>query len=138
MIFLGTFVSLIDSKERVVVPKEFREILNTRFVAFRSHKFAAIDCFSMEKMEKLSAKIEEKFDEFSLDRDSLESSIFADAKVFRFDGSGRVILSAEFKQHASLEKEIMFVGLGATFQIWDPSAFKVHQAAARANLSKAS
>jgi len=138
MIFLSTFVNTVDAKNRVVVPKEFRTVLEkfNGFVAFRSHKLNAVDCFSMDRMEKLSQKIDEEMDPFSLDRDSLETSIFADAITLRFDKDGRVVLPEILVGHANIEKKIAFVGRGATFQIWNPDAFKAHQEAARASLLK--
>lgn len=138
MIFLSTFVNSVDAKNRVVVPKEFRIVLErfNGFVAFRSHKLNAVDCFSMERMEKLSAKIDEDMDPFSTHRDSLESSIFADAVILRFDKDGRIILPELLTEHANIDQKVAFVGRGATFQIWNPELFKVHQEKARESLLK--
>lgn len=136
-IFLSTHVSPVDSKGRVVVPKEFRVVLEQfhGFVAFRSHKLGAIDCFSMERMEKLSAQIDEQLDPFSTDRDSLESAIFADAVLLRFDSTGRIILPELLLEHAQIDNKIAFVGRGATFQIWEPKNFDKHQIAVRTALA---
>lgn len=145
-IFLSTFVNPIDNKGRVVVPKEFRIVLDKfqGFVAFRSHNFNAVDCFSMERMEKLSAQIDETMDPFSTARDSIESAVFADAVILRFDKDGRVVLPEILLSHANImnkdktaskeDNKIAFIGLGATFQLWDPAAFKMHQDQIRAKL----
>lgn len=137
-IFLSTYINLVDAKGRVVVPKEFRANLENfhGFVAFRSHTVNAIDCFSMERMEKLSAKIDETLDPFSLDRESLESAIFADAVTLRFDKDGRVILPEQLIEHANLKSKMAFVGRGATFQIWNPEEFDLHQKKVRELLIK--
>lgn len=135
-IFISTFKNVLDVKKRVVVPKDFREILkdNAGFIAFRSHKFNAIECFTMQKMESLSAKIDEMYDGFSLDRDSIESAVFADAIMLRFDKDGRVIIPELLLSHAEIEKEVAFVGKGSSFQIWNPSKFEIHQENARSIL----
>lgn len=137
-IFLSTFVNSVDSKGRVVVPKEFRSVLErfNGFVAFRSHKVQAVDCFSMEKMEELSQKIDSDYDHFSSDRDSLESAVFADASILRFDKDGRIVLPKLLLEHASIANDIAFVGRGSTFQIWEPKAFAIHQSEARKILRK--
>lgn len=128
-IFLSTFVNTIDSKGRVVVPREFRCVLDQSngFVAFRSHKLEAIDCFSMERMQKLSDQIDSTLDPFSIDRDSIESAVFADAISLRFDKDGRIVLPEMLIHHANIAKEAAFVGRGTTFQIWNPPAFQKHQ-----------
>jgi MraZ protein len=136
-IFLSTYVKPVDLKGRVVVPKEFRLVLEKfhGFVAFRSHKQDAVDCFSMERMEKLSTQIDESLDPFSIDRDSLESAIFADAVTLHFDKDGRVVLPEILLKHAQIDEQIAFVGRGSTFQIWNPDAFKEHQESVRKMLS---
>lgn len=158
-IFLSTFVNPIDNKGRVVVPKEFRLVLDKfhGFVAFRSHNSNAIDCFSMERMEKLSQQIDDNLDPFSIARDSLESAVFADAVTLRFDKDGRVVLPESLLGHAGIylsdgengeqvhikngdtkenknSQKIAFVGRGTTFQLWQPDEFKKHQDLARAKL----
>lgn len=153
-IFLSTFVNTVDNKGRVVVPKEFRVALGNvadnfhGFVAFRSHKFGAIDCFSMDRMEKLSTQIDQTMDPFSIDRDSIESAVFADAVIMRFDKDGRVVIPQSLLEHARIgvsaangacekgEAKVAFVGRGATFQLWNPDDFHIHQMDARAKLMK--
>jgi len=143
-IFLSTFINPVDNKGRVVVPKEFRVVLDKchSFVAFRSHKLNAVDCFSMERMEKLSQQIDETMDPFAIDRESIESAVFADAVTLRFDKDGRVVIPQELLEHAGIafngseksEAKIAFVGRGATFQLWNPQAFTKHQRSVRAKL----
>jgi MraZ protein len=136
MIFLSTFTNTIDQKGRVVLPKEFRIVLQNfnGFVAFRSHKLNAVDCFSMDRMEKLSKQIDDTLDPFSIERDSIESAVFADAVILRFDKDGRIIIPEALLNHAAIEEKISFVGLGATFQLWNPRAFEEHQNLVRAKL----
>ncbi|WP_342261842.1 division/cell wall cluster transcriptional repressor MraZ [Alphaproteobacteria bacterium endosymbiont of Tiliacea citrago] len=135
-IFISTFVNAMDVKNRVVVPKDFRAMLSdySAFVAFRSHKLNAVDCFTMKKMEELSEKIDRDYDGFSLDRESLESAVFADAVMLKFDKDGRVVIPDLLLQHANISNQIAFVGKGSTFQIWEPEAFKNHQETVRKKL----
>lgn len=135
-IFISTFVNSMDIKNRVVVPKDFRAMLveHGSFVAFRSHKLNAIDCFTMQKMEDLSEKIDHDYDGFSLDRESLESAVFADAVMLKFDKDGRVVIPDLLLQHANISNQIAFVGKGSTFQIWEPDAFRNHQDSVRRKL----
>jgi MraZ protein len=46
-----------------------------------------------------------------------------------FDEAGRVMLPTELMEHAQISTEVLFVGIGKTFQIWDPLQFKLHREA---------
>jgi len=128
-LFLSTFINKVDRKGRVSVPAGFRTALAGQsfngIVAFRSIKLPAIDGSGIDRMEEMSARID-ALDEFSEDRDAL-SSIFADAQQLAFDGEGRIMLPEQLCQHAGITENAAFVGLGRTFQIWEPQRFEKHQ-----------
>jgi MraZ protein len=136
-LFLSTFVNKIDKKGRVSVPASFRASLSNDsfigFVAFRSYKHDAIECFSYERMLRLSNSID-NFDVFSDASDDLTAAIFADSLQLSLDGDGRVILPKDLLDHASIEDQVAFVGRGATFQLWSPERFKIVQDEARARI----
>ena len=128
-LFLSTFVNKVDKKGRVSVPAPFRTALATQtfsgIIAFRSFKLPAIEGSGIDRMEEMSARID-ALDEFSEDRDAL-SSIFADAQQLAFDGEGRIILPEALCAHAGISENAAFVGLGRTFQVWEPQRFEQHR-----------
>lgn len=128
-LFLSTFVNKVDRKGRVSVPATFRTALAgqafTGIIAFRSFKLPTLEGSGIDRIEEMSARID-ALDEFSEDRDAL-SSIFADALQLPFDGEGRIILPQPLADHAGITENAAFVGLGRTFQIWDPQRFDRHQ-----------
>ena len=132
-LFLSTFINKIDSKGRVSVPASFRIALNGQasngIVAYPSIKFDAIEAAGPDRFEELAARVD-RLPEFSDERDSL-SSILADAQSLPFDTEGRIMLSQKLVDHAGLGSSAAFVGLGRTFQIWDPERFAHHQAEMR-------
>ncbi len=138
-LFLSTFENKIDKKGRVSVPAAFRAALSSEsfqgFVAFRSYKFPAIECCSFSRMQRLSQSVD-ALDLFSDAQDDLAATIFADAQQIPIDGDGRVILPKMLLDYAHLEEQIAFVGRGATFQIWEPKAFALLQAKARASVKE--
>ncbi len=128
-LFLSTFVNKVDRKGRVSVPATFRTALAGQnfngIIAFRSFKLPALEASGIDRMEELSGRID-ALPEFSEDRDAL-SSILADAQPLAFDGEGRIVLPELLCQHAGLTEAAAFVGLGRTFQIWEPQRFEQHQ-----------
>jgi MraZ protein len=128
-LFLSTYVNKVDRKGRVSVPASFRAAVAGQsfagIVTFRSFKTAAIEGSGIDRIEEMSARLD-ALEQFSEDYDNL-ASIFADAQQLPFDGEGRVVLPEELVGHAGISESAAFVGLGRTFQIWEPEAHKRHQ-----------
>jgi MraZ protein len=132
-LFLSTFVNKVDRKGRVSVPATFRAALSGQsfsgIVAFRSFKTSAVDCSGIDRMEEMSARLE-SLEQFSEDYDNL-ALLFADAQQLPFDGEGRIVLPEALAEHAGITDSAAFVGLGRTFQIWEPESYKRYPAEAR-------
>jgi MraZ protein len=128
-LFFSTVVNKVDRKGRVSVPATFRAALEglsfPGVILFRSFRLPALDGNGIDRMEELSARID-ALDEFSEDREAL-ASIFADAQQLPFDGEGRIVLPEALSAHAGITENAAFVGLGRTFQIWEPQRFEKHQ-----------
>ena len=128
-LFFSTFLNKVDRKGRVSVPATFRAALEGSsfpgVILFRSFRLPALDGSGIDRMEELSTRID-ALDEFSEDREAL-ASIFADAQQLPFDGEGRIILPEPLSAHAGITETAAFVGLGRTFQIWEPQSFEKHQ-----------
>lgn len=133
-LFLSTFINKVDRKGRVSVPAPFRaQIVGQTFngiVTFRSYRQPAIEACGIDRMTNLSESLDE-LDQFSEAQDDLAATIFADAHQLQFDSEGRVMLPSLLVEHANITDAAAFVGRGATFQIWEPEAFRAHQDTAR-------
>ena len=133
-LFLSTFVNKLDKKGRVSVPASFRLALSGQtfqgIVAFRSYKLPGIEGMGMDRMQRLSDSVDQ-LDLFSDAQDDLTATIFADTHMLAFDGDGRIILPPALLEHAKIEDSVAYVGRGATFQIWNPHTFEIHQQEAR-------
>jgi MraZ protein len=129
-LFLSTYVNKVDRKGRVSVPAGFRTALAGQsfagIVCFRSFKTAAIEGSGIDRIEEMSARLD-GLDQFSEDYEII-ASIFSDSQQLPFDGEGRVVLPEDLAAHAGITDSAAFVGLGRTFQIWEPEAHKRHQA----------
>lgn len=133
-LFISTYVNKVDRKGRVSVPATFRSTLaNNRhpslLIAFPSVRLPTIECTGSDRMEEMQERIE-TLEQFSEEYENL-SLLFADAHPLSIDGEGRVILPERLKEHAEITADVAFVGLGATFQIWDPRRYDEHSAAVR-------
>ena len=59
------------------------------------------------------------------------TSIFSESRNVQFDTEGRISLSEKLLNHAKIKNRILFVGLGYTFQIWEPILFEKFKSLAR-------
>ena len=57
--------------------------------------------------------------------------LFAMSQPLPFDTEGRIVLPENLAAHAHITDSAAFVGLGKSFQIWEPNRFADHQAALR-------
>jgi MraZ protein len=133
-LFLSTFTNKLDKKGRVSVPASFRSMLAGQtfqgIVGFRSYKLPAVEGMGIDRMQRLSESVDQ-LDVFSEAQDDLTAAIFADAQMMAFDGDGRIIVPPLLLEHAKIKESVVFVGRGATFQIWNPELFDKHQGEAR-------
>ena len=85
----------------------------------------------MDRIESLYAQIE-TLDPFSEERDAFATAILGGSVQLGFDGEGRVVLPEGLIAQANIGEQCVFVGKGATFEIWEPKAFAAYEANARA------
>lgn len=135
--FLGTHTNRIDAKGRVSIPAPYRASLralaaeNTAPLVLRtSHKNPCIECWPARYFEELAPPLE-NMDVFDDDHDDMAMALYPDAGHFDPDREGRVALPDNLVAHAGLTEAVLFVGLGRTFQIWEPAAGERALAAAR-------
>lgn len=115
--FTGEHTQKMDTKGRTIVPAKFREELGTSVVVTRGLD-GCLFAYSKEAWEALEAK--------------LSSLPFTDRKVRDFnrfflagasdletDKLGRVLMPSVLRGFASLDKEVVWVGVGNRIEIWD-------------------
>ena len=132
--FLSSFVNKIDKKGRVSVPATFRSHLNTLgyngFISYPSFNHSALEACSQDRIEKLSNTID-SLNPFEEKRDYFATSVLSESENLQFDTEGRVSISQKLLNHAKIKNNILFVGLGKTFQIWEPRNFDKFKTFAR-------
>ena len=132
--FLSSYENKIDKKGRVSVPATFRSYLSSMgyngFVSYPSFNHSALEACAQDRIEKLSNTID-PLNPFEEKRDFFATSILSESENLQFDTEGRVSLSEQLLKHAMIKTNILFVGLGKTFQIWEPQNFEKFKIVAR-------
>ena len=132
--FLSSYENKLDKKGRVSVPASFRSHLSTLgyngFVAYPSFNHEALEGCSEDRIEKLSNTID-SLNPFEEKRDYFATSVLSESLSIQFDSEGRVLITDKLLNHAKIKNSILFVGLGKTFQIWEPKSFEKFKVVAR-------
>ena len=132
--FLSSYENKLDKKGRVSVPASFRSHLNSLgyngFVAYPSFNHEALEACSEDRIEKLSNTID-SLNPFEEKRDYFATSVLSESMSLQFDSEGRVLITSKLLDHAKIKNSILFVGLGKTFQIWEPKSFEKFKTVAR-------
>ena len=132
--FLSSYENKIDKKGRVSVPATFRSHLSSMgyngFISYPSFNHSTLEACSQDRIEKLSNTID-SLNPFEEKRDFFATSILSESENLQFDTEGRVSISEKLLKHAKIKNNILFVGLGKTFQIWEPTIFEKFKVVAR-------
>lgn len=64
---------------------------------------------------------------------ALQRLLLGSAQDAELDNAGRVLVSAELRSAAGLERDVMLLGMGAHFELWDAARLAEHERAALAN-----
>ncbi len=133
-LFLSTFEKQIDKKGRVSVPPSFRAVLAAQnfngMVAYASFTNACIEACGMERIEKLYARME-TLDPFSEEHDAFTTTILGGSTQLAFDSEGRVVIPEALLRKAQIGDMGIFVGKGATFEIWSPGLYAIQESKMR-------
>ena len=132
--FLSSYENKLDRKGRVSVPATFRSNLNSMgyngFISYPSFNHSALEACSQDRIEKLSSTID-SLNPFEEKRDYFATSVLSESESHQFDTEGRVSISEKLLNHAKIRNNVLFVGLGRTFQIWEPTNFDKFKSLAR-------
>ena len=132
--FLSSYENKLDKKGRVSVPATFRSHLSSMgyngFISYPSFNHAALEACSQDRIEKLSDTID-TLNPFEEKRDYFATSVLSESENLQFDTEGRVSIPEKLLNHAKIKSGVFFVGVGKTFQIWEPKNFNRFKSIAR-------
>ncbi len=137
--FLGTHVNGVDAKGRVSAPAEFRSVARDEGLegvyVWPSIAGGYLEGCGAELMQRYQEKLRQR-DPFDDTSDDFAQVVLGQARLLKFDATGRVTLPAVFIQEVGLADQAAFVGLGDKFQIWEPDRRDSHLRDARTRLQR--
>ena len=132
--FLSSYENKLDKKGRVSVPASYRSYLSNLgyngVICYPSFNNQSIEAWPQDRVEKISNTID-SLNPFEEKRDYFATAILSDSSNLLFDTEGRVQFSQKLLKFAKISREVLFVGLGKTFQVWNPTNFEKFKSLAR-------
>jgi MraZ protein len=126
--FRGTSQHTIDAKGRIFIPTKYKEILGTSFVVFKWGKDKCLYAMSSEAFENFttSSKLK-KLPEGKAKQ--VKRALFSSAEDVEMDAQNRILIPAELRAHAHLDKDVAIVGIETRLEFWDYETWKTQEAA---------
>lgn len=137
MAFRGQFRHTVDPKGRLSIPAKFRDVLQSDYgselviapigdVITRPTAKAYLEVHPFTEWQEIEARVRtlSRFDEdvrkFRRDYISLGDNV-------PLDPQGRIQVKQEYRERTGLAKDVIIVGMGDYFEVWNAERWAAHQ-----------
>jgi MraZ protein len=120
VVFRGGPILKLDAKGRLTVPSRWRDLLMATAdgkMVVGKHPEGCLALYPLPVWEKLEATLVE----LPVEHDNWRRLLLGSATDVEIDSASRVLIPPELRDWAQLEKEkdVVFMGVGAHFELWD-------------------
>ena len=119
--FMSEYNHTLDTKGRLIIPAKFREILGEEFVISKGMD----GCLFVYANDDWNA-FEQKLTSLPLiNKEARQFARFflAGAATVEVDKQGRILIPSVLREFASLQKDVVFVGVGSRIEIWSKESW---------------
>lgn len=115
--FMGEYNHSIDAKGRLIVPSKFREQLGSQFVITKGVD-KCLYVYSNEEWRRIEDSLREK-SLTSNDARKFMRFFFGGACECEVDKQGRILIPANLREYAQIDKDVVSVGVYSRIEIWN-------------------
>jgi MraZ protein len=126
-VFQGGSALTLDGKGRVTVPSRHREVLAAVAadqLTITKHPNRCLLVFPRPAWEPFR----EKLVNLTMGGDGWRRIFLGSAVDVEIDGASRVLVPPELRAWAGLERDVMLLGMGQRFELWDRVRLEAHEA----------
>ena len=127
--FQGASSLSLDAKGRLSVPTRHRDVLSATAagqLTITKHPHGCLMVFPRPEWEKFRERIAQ----LPMSAQWWKRIFLGNAMVVDMDGTGRVLVSPELRQAAGLTRDVMLLGMGQHFELWDKTTYEAKEAEA--------
>ncbi|KAB0542347.1 MraZ protein [Kerstersia gyiorum] len=125
--FQGSSALTLDAKGRMTIPARHRDALMAQAegrLTLTRHPDGCLLVYPRPEWEKKREQIVR----FPMNARPLQRLLLGNAQDVELDSAGRVLVAPELRQAAGLVKEVMLMGLGTHFELWDTQLLAAKEA----------
>lgn len=116
--FRGINSVTIDAKGRLAMPSRYRESLHGSLVVTIDTEETCLLLYPELAWQKIETSLQ-KLPSFNPAARRIQRLLIGHATDIEMDGNGRILLPQELRTYAHLQKQIVLIGQGNKFEIWD-------------------
>lgn len=123
--FQGASELTLDAKGRLALPTKYRDALLSGggSVVLTAHPDSCLLLYPRLAWEPIGARLQ-SLPSFNEESRRWQRLLVGHAEELAPDGSGRILISPALRRFASLKKDLVLVGQGSHFEIWDAEAWE--------------
>ena len=119
--FMGEYNHTVDPKGRLIIPAKFREQLGDEFVVTKGLD-GCLFVYTKEEWHNIEEKVR-GISMTSKDARKFSRFFFAGAAALELDKQGRILLPANLREYAGIDKEVVSVGVFSRVEIWSKERY---------------
>ena len=123
---IGEYEFTVDDRGRLAIPARLREPFRAGLVLARGLE-RCIVVYPMPQWEILAQRMAE-LPPNSTDARRWQRALFPSAFPAELDRQGRVLLPQPLREYASIEANVVIVGMYQTLEVWSRDAWRTEQA----------
>lgn len=120
--FIGEYEHNVDAKGRIIMPSKLREEIGDTFIITKG-----LDGCLFAYSQTEWTNFEEKLKALPLAQKNARNFVrffLSGAVECEIDKQGRFLIPSNLREHASLDKEIVIIGVGTRLEIWNRQIWK--------------
>ncbi|WP_296227678.1 division/cell wall cluster transcriptional repressor MraZ [Ralstonia sp. UBA689] len=129
--FQGASALTLDAKGRMSIPSRHREALQLQAegrVTVTKHPDGCLMLFPRPEWELFRERIAA----LPMEAHWWKRIFLGSAADVELDTAGRVLITPELRTAAGLERDVMLLGMGSHFEVWDAATYTAKEQAAMA------
>ena len=127
--FQGASSLSLDAKGRLSVPTRHRDVLLKNAsgqLTVTKHPDGCLIVYPRPEWERVRGELAK----LPASAQWLKRIYLGNAVDVEMDGTGRVLISPELREAGGLNREVILMGLGGSFELWDKERYEAKEAAA--------
>lgn len=127
IVFQGPAALTLDGKGRIAMPARHREVLAAMGVnqlTITKHPEGSLMIFPRPAWEVFREKVAA----LPMSASGWKRIFLGNAMDVEIDSSSRVLIAPELRAAAGLTRDVMLLGMGSHFELWDAARYAEHEA----------